>query len=217
MTDKKLKKYRNEYREPKLLSGNRFPASRGSQSVGTELHPIIRHSRPAARGSICRSWFRSGSTLVGSLVAVAIILIALIGTSNFRYYTALDTRRATAQTEAARIALLLCESWRGIQGDLNYDPITTYGPDLIISSDAGPESPDDFTSLGSYLIKLGSSTDDQDGVYHISYYTTLSWKDIQPGLRALNVIVSWAQHETETPDFDNTDKSFSLTIYTLTL
>ena len=159
---------------------------------------------------------RCGSTLISSLIAIAIILIAIIGTSNFRYYTALDTRKARAQTEAARIALLLCESWRGIQGDLSFNPEASLGSDLMISSEEGPESPEDFTTLGSYLIKLGNNND-QDKEYHISYYTTLSWDDIQPGLRALNVIVSWAQHDVGNGGFDSTDKSFSLTIYTLTL
>ncbi|MBN1975135.1 MAG: hypothetical protein JW787_15945 [Sedimentisphaerales bacterium] len=158
---------------------------------------------------------RSGSTLISSLIAVAIILIALIGTSNFRYHTSMDSRRATALTEASRIALLLCESWRGLQGDLDYDPITNLSSDFTISSDEGPSSPDGFTSLGSYLIQLGSNNDDRDE-YHISYYTTLSWQDIQPGLRALNVNVAWAQRDTNT-GYDIADKSFSLTIYTLTV
>ena len=160
--------------------------------------------------------FRSGSTLISSLIAVAIILIALIGTSNFRYYTALDSRRATAQTEAARIALLLCESWRGIQGELSYDPIPVISSDLMIANSEGPEAPDGFTALGSYLIQLGSNLQ-EDNEYHISYYTTLSWQDIQPGLRALNVNVAWAQRDLSVGGFDSADKSFTLTIYTITL
>lgn len=158
--------------------------------------------------------FRNGSTLISSLVAVTIILIAIIGTSNFRYYAALDTRKATAMTESSRIALLLCESWRGMQGDLSYDPIANLSSDLIISNDEGPLAPDGFTTLGSYLIMLGTDSDQSE--YKISYYVTLSWRDIQAGLRALNVNVSWAQRDTGTGGFEGTDKSFSLTTYTLT-
>ena len=55
------------------------------------------------------------------VVAVVILLIALIGTSTFRYAAALDGRRADAQTTAARAALLLCESWRGLNGDATLD------------------------------------------------------------------------------------------------
>ena len=43
---------------------------------------------------------------------ITILLIALIGTSTFRYAAALDVRRADAHTTAARIALALGESWR---------------------------------------------------------------------------------------------------------
>ncbi len=161
--------------------------------------------------------FCRGSVLISTLVAVTIILIAVIGTSNFRYYTALDTRKATAQTEAAGIALLLCESWRGVQGDPAYDPVTNLGSDLAISKSTGPQTPDDFTRLDSYLIKLVNDKD-RNGKddYRISYYVTMSWKDIQPGLRALNVNVAWARRDSNNDGYDKTDKSFMLTIYTLT-
>ena len=161
--------------------------------------------------------FRSGSTLISSMVAVAIVLIAIIGTSNFRYYTTMDTRRAIAKTESSRLALLLCESWRGLQGDLNYNPITVLGSDLAINEDDGPECPEDFTKLDSYLIQLDSnSLLTKTNEYHISYYVTLSWKDIQPGLRALNVVIAWSQKESSSEGLGSADKTFSLTIYTLT-
>ena len=145
----------------------------------------------------------SGSTLVSSMIAVAIIMIALIGTS---------------QTEANRIALLLCETWRGIKGDPDYNPVTDLNSNLMISSSNGPDSPDGFTSLGSYTIKLGiNNANEEDKTYHISYYATLSWKDIEPGLRMLNVNISWAQKDSGVDGFENTDKSFSLTFYTETL
>jgi hypothetical protein len=153
----------------------------------------------------------AGSTLVNSLIAVAIILIALIGTSNFRYYSTLDARKASAQTSAARIALILCESWRGIQGSPSYNPITHLGSDITIVQSEGPNKPDDFTFLGSYRIVLDEQDDDANGA---DYFATLSWKDIKPGLRALNVIITWAQRGQR--GFENTDKTFTLTIYTLT-
>ena len=159
---------------------------------------------------------RRGTTLISALVAVAIILIAVIGTSNFRYYSALDARKATAQTEGARIALMLCEDWRGIQGDLTYNPVTILGSDLTIAVSEGPAVPDGFASLGSFKILLDNPGDDEKD-YHITYYATLSWQDIKPGLRALNVVVAWAQRDKGTGDFKSTDKSYSLTTYTLTI
>ena len=154
---------------------------------------------------------RKGATLVGTLIAVAIILVALIGTSSFRYYAALDARKAAAQTTASRIALMLCENWRGMQGDLNYNPIAQLGTDVTLIQSEGPDCPDDFTLTGSYKIILDEEDNDAEGA---DYFATLSRKDIQPGLRALNVIVAWAQRGES--GFENTDKTFTLTIYTLT-
>jgi Tfp pilus assembly protein PilV len=41
---------------------------------------------------------RRGVSLVGTMVAVTILLIALIGTSTFRYAAAMDGRKARAHT-----------------------------------------------------------------------------------------------------------------------
>lgn len=172
------------------------------------MHDILSIKRPK---KIYKMQFRTGTTLASTLTAVTIILIALIGTSNFRYYAALDARKATAQTTAARTALMLCENWRGIQGSLSYDPVAYLGPDLNVVQDKGPDKPDDFTLLGSYKIVMDEQKDDVEGT---NYYVTLSWKDLQPGLRALNVVVAWAQRSVA--GFENTDKLFTLTIYCLT-
>ncbi len=154
---------------------------------------------------------RSGVSLVGTLVAVVILLIAVIGTSSFRYCSAMDARKADAQASAARIALTLCESWRGINGDVTYDPIAHLGTSLAITqSTSGPAKPSDFTFLGSYVIKLKD-------IHGVTHYATLSWKDVQPGLRALNVTVAWAQRGPGANRTENVDKSFRLTIYTSTL
>lgn len=155
---------------------------------------------------------RRGASLVSTMVAVVILIIALIGTSSFRYSAALDGRKANAQTTAARIALMLCESWRGINGDVNFDPGQLGGSNLDISMlDADLDTPLDFNLLGSYAIVL--NTNDS---YNIEYYASLSWKDVQPGLRALNVVVAWAQQDRGVDGVQGVDKTFSLTIYTQT-
>ena len=177
--------------------------------------------------------FRRGMSLIGAMVAVVILLIALIGTSSFRYYAALDGRRAGTQTTAARVALTLCESWRGVKGDQTFDnfvmqdcftyfpsiqsdPTALLGSDLQISTSAsGPDKPADFVLLGSYIVAL-------DYIESVNYNVTLSWKDIQTGLRALNVVVTWASRDDSVKSKNvltvpTPDKSFSLTIYTQTL
>jgi len=153
---------------------------------------------------------RRGVTLVGTMVAVTILLIALIGTSTFRYAAALDGRKADANTTAARIALTLCESWRGVRGAPTYNPIVLLGSGLQVAAGEGPVKPEDFTLLGSYTLQFN----DDAGVNN--YMATLSWKDIQPGLRALNVLVAWAQRDVGVSGIKGVDKSFGLTVYTQT-
>ena len=157
---------------------------------------------------------RRGVSLVGTMVAVTILLIALIGTSTFRYAAAMDGRKARAQTSAARVALALGESWRGIKGDVTLDPIQLSSSDMTVSASTwgGHEKPDDFTLLGNYMVVL-----DDDDPDSINYYVTMSWKDVQPGLRALNVNVEWAQRgptENGPKVVEFVDKSFGLTVYT---
>ncbi|HEC01953.1 MAG TPA: hypothetical protein ENI81_00325 [Phycisphaerales bacterium] len=157
-----------------------------------------------------RAAIHQGFTLIGTLVAVVVLLVALIGTSTFRYAAALDGRRAEARTTGAGVAMLLCEGWRGLKGDENHDPtqLSTGNVEITQSSWAGHVTPDGYTLLGNYEIVMDSEDEDS-----LNYYATLSWMDIEPGLRALNVNVAWAQRSDSA---DNVDKSFVLTLYTRT-
>ncbi len=146
-----------------------------------------------------------GFSLVSIMVAIVIILVALIGTTNFRYFSALDAKKAAARITAARIGLMLCENWRGLEGTETYDPATYFGSDLTITQSAGPNKPEDFTLLGSYTVTLNGA----------NYYMTLSWTDVSTGLRALNIIVAWAQRSQGLSSITDVDKSFKLTTYAL--
>lgn len=147
----------------------------------------------------------SGFSLVGIMIAMAILIAALIGTSNFRYYSAMDARKAAAKITASRIGLMLCENWRGLGGTTTYDPVAFLSSDLNITTSSGPPEPSDFTLLGSYTVTVNGA----------NFYITLSWKDVNPGLRALNIIVSWAQRELGQSTLSDADKSFTFTTYTL--
>ena len=108
---------------------------------------------------------------------------------------------------------MLSESWRGAKGDETYAPKVLNSSDLDISASAwgGHENPDDFTLLGNYAVTL--EDDDTDSP---NYYATMSWKDVQPGLRALNVNVAWAQRAPDANGAENVDKSYVLTVYSQT-
>ena len=153
----------------------------------------------------CKIRCRRGFSLVSVMIAIVIILAALVGTSNFRYFSTLDAKKAAAKITASRIGLMLCENWRGIGGDETYDPTTSLGSALTITTSTGPAEPADFTLLGSYTITVNGA----------NFYITLSWKDVSTGLRALNVIVAWAQRIQGVSNLNNADQSFKLTTYAL--
>lgn len=147
--------------------------------------------------------------MVDTMVAVAIIGVAVIGTSRVRYCAALDSRRGTMQVGASQTAVLLCESWRAVYGIETYDPITYFGTDTgLVEYDtlASQAAEDGFTQLGSYRLVLDNS----------NYYVTLAWKDVSDGLRALNAIVTWSpQTDQGVVVAASVGKSFSLTTYAL--
>ena len=144
-----------------------------------------------------------GVSLIEIMIAIAVIQVAIVGTSAYRYYSILDTHKATARITAARITLLFCENWRGVKGAEDYDPATYSDVGLTITTGSGPDAPEEFTSLGSYTVISNGFT----------YYATLSWKDVDTELRALNVIVAWAQKFQGQGGFENTDKTFELRTY----
>lgn len=152
-----------------------------------------------------KTWYRSGISLTETMNAVAILSITLIGVSGYRYCSSLDARKADAYIASARIGYLLSESWRGMQGYEAYDPVARLGAGMTITASEGPDAPGGYTVLGSYKIVLND----------ITFYATLSWKDLSSGLRALNTSIVWAQRTHEQNGIDDSDKSFELTTYVL--
>jgi len=148
---------------------------------------------------------RTGITLIEVMAAIVIITIAVLGASGYRYYSALDARKAFVQSTAARVALLLSENWRG----RGYDRIDSYDPPAYLSSDmkiavssVGPDYPSGFTSLGRYEIVVNDAR----------YWAALSYRDDATDLRTLNTVVAWAQRPTSS-DGITLDKTFKLTTF----
>jgi len=165
-------------------------------------------------------------TLVEIMLSVAVLLVAVIGASGYRCYAGLDARKAKTHITAARIALLLSESWRGVKGSETYDPVLHLSPDLSITANTmyqfdstsyviiGSAAAEGFTPLGIYTVVSNNAND--------VYYATLSYKDVSTGLRALNVVVAWPQAGQRAPTTSVSKttgatvgyKLFKLTTYT---
>jgi hypothetical protein len=139
------------------------------------------------------------------MIFIVVLTIAVIGTSGYRYFAAMDIRRSDNEITAGRIAMQLVESWKGIGGgDSTYNPINDTGIGLDIesaSSALAPEKPSTFTLLqngGYYKVVSNDSI----------YYATMSYHTINSAsgnLETLNVIVNWPANES-LPDNDVTTK-----------
>jgi len=105
---------------------------------------------------------------------------------------------------AARIGLLLLETWEGSGGRLDYDPVTVFGSELTISEDtSGPDSPGGFTKLDSYRV-LANRAD---------FLITLSYKNgTENEPNALNASIGWIQNSQGEGSSDY-NKTFRLTTY----
>jgi len=149
-------------------------------------------------------------TLIEVMAAIVIVAIAVLGASGYRYYSTLDARRADFQNAAARIALLLCENWRGRGYDhtTDYDPVThlTSAGLTVANSGVGPGY-----GLTNHLGQYEITADD------VHYWAALSYDAGADGLRTLNVVVAWAQRQTgsaaDIAAAAGLDKTFKLTTY----
>jgi prepilin-type N-terminal cleavage/methylation domain-containing protein len=156
------------------------------------------------------TWKKSsrGLTLVEVMVTVLLISVAVIGAMGFRYFCALDARKADVQITGARLGWMLLEDWKAAGGDATYRPEMKQ---TQLPPGPGPAKPDDFDyMLGSYHIDLK----DVDGLH---YYATLSYRpayqDTQGAhARALNVNVAWMGRGQEW-DGSGPYKTLGLTTY----
>lgn len=145
-----------------------------------------------------------GVTIVEIMVAIVVILVAIIGAMGFRYYSALDARKADVKITAGRIGSLLLEGWVGTGGQLTYDPVAEYGTDMNISVSAtGPAVPTGFTKLDSFQIVADRA----------NYYATLSYRDSTPTQAGeLNIFVAWL-HWYQAGTVSSSDQSVKFTGY----
>lgn len=151
---------------------------------------------------------KDGFTIVEVMITAVILLVAVLGSSGYRYYAALDARRAAQQAEAARIGLILCESWHGVGGVGTYDPVAHLGSSMAISLMSGADGSGfkgaDFNLLGSYQVSANNMT----------YGAVMSWKDINADLRALSVVVTWPVENGYLDAQAPGQKRYELTTYT---
>ena len=151
-----------------------------------------------------KRWCDSGVSIVEATIALVILAIAILGAINFKYFSSLDVKRSNLHDSAARVALMLCESWRGLDGTVSFDPVEEFEPGVVVLATDGPTEPNNFTLLGKYSVFLEDHP----------YYAVLSYQDMDADLRALNVTVVWEQRGQDGTELSEADKIYQLTTYT---
>ncbi|MHC4153049.1 MAG: type IV pilus modification PilV family protein [Planctomycetota bacterium] len=156
-----------------------------------------------------------GTSLLEILIAAIILMVAVIGTAQYRYYWASDIRKGDMQTEAAGIGYLLCESWRGVKGAVDFDPITYLGSDLQIVKVYEPLEilgKDVDTEVFNLLCYCRITSNNNN----TNYYAAMFYRDVSTQVRALNVVVGRASDGKGATTADELSKLklFKLTTYT---
>jgi prepilin-type N-terminal cleavage/methylation domain-containing protein len=140
--------------------------------------------------------YNAGLSLIEIMVVVLVISVAVIGATSFKTYCAVDAKKADVQINAARVASMLLETWKGMGGFSSYDPslefpLSTYGSQFAITkTTTGLAEPTGFAPLASKYRIL-------DKANNVNYFVTLSSKaaiasPAEP--LALNATILWRQN-----------------------
>ena len=176
---------------------------------------------------------RSALTIIEAMIAVFIFGFVCIGATLFLFNAVRETRRATLHDNAARLALLLCDTWRALApkgatdpNDPNtFNPVTTLGSgsnlNMSIANGSAFTYPTGFST--GYLVngggfKITMTTRDLSGNKTDAYYAQLSYMNNPTGdtalkLRALNVTIRWGLNGGDPGYNTATNKSFLFTTY----
>ncbi len=143
-----------------------------------------------------------GFSIVETLLAAVVLMIAIGGIMVFRYYTVVSAERAENQLMAARCAYLLSEAWRGQKGDAAFDPTEQdfdlnfqiqqmTSPGLLGSFPTG--SPGEklkgntgVSLLGNYRVQI----DDKEFQTQLLYSELVGVQN----LNVLHILVVWTDH-----------------------
>ncbi|MFC1782851.1 hypothetical protein ACFL02_04605 [Planctomycetota bacterium] len=153
----------------------------------------------------CKLQHCRGLTLIETVLASVVIMVAGIASIGYRYSVSMDTCKAEDQISASRLGMMLLEGWKGWAGSSDFAPEVSYGSVLNISAaGSGLGGAHGFNILNHYKIVT-------DGV---SYYAVLSSKEAtatEP--KMLNVQITWSRDRQDQTVSSKALKTIGLTTY----
>lgn len=129
--------------------------------------------------------YRNGISLIETMIAMAIVAVAVIGALGFQYHAARHTSMAQAEITATRTAQLLLEDWKSTGGATGYDP-TTLGLGFASASQYQAHYSITIDGLPMYITLANQdiASDSATGITLREISVTINWRrDHQPGLR----------------------------------
>jgi prepilin-type N-terminal cleavage/methylation domain-containing protein len=146
------------------------------------LHDCLRTAGSKDMGCGAKE-HRRALTLVELMVAVAIIAVAVIGAMGFRFYCVTDAKKADVQVNAARIASMILENWKGMGGEKSYNPKTQFG-----------SFTSQFTITPDQQVGASTMYQIQDKTNQVWYDAILSFTEkTLPEPNELSISISWRQ------------------------
>lgn len=143
---------------------------------------------PSEKCVYSQATIRRGFTLTEMMLSILIVMVLATGAMGYQYASTRDVKISEIQASAGRIAMLLLESWKGQQGDTDFDPVDVFNDSMTIqTSNTGPGVPENTSGsamslLGSYEILLSG----------ITYYATLAYDPASAAEpMVLNATVTW--------------------------
>lgn len=136
----------------------------------------------------CSTRQTSAFSLIEVLVTIVLLLIVATGIWRFRYEATLHAERAQQITAAGRVANLICQSWKAVNGVNTYNPTQCNFDSSIVLAATSTTSLttnnlNGFTSLGQWTVQ----TPDAPYAAALFYQDDIS----VPGLRTLRVLLEW--------------------------
>ena len=134
---------------------------------------------------------RKAFTLVEVIATTVILCIIAIGSLNFQYYAARDSKMSKAQMTATRTAQLLLEDWMSTGGSNDYNP-SSLGLGFISTKDS-PSDLGQYSELGTrlqdtlFLVKV----DDIQMLIMLASKDVAYDTDAKVTLRQLSVYISF--------------------------
>jgi len=154
-----------------------------------------------------------GVTLIETMVAVAIMLVAVTGATFYQYYTVLDARKADMRMEASRLGLTLLEGWKGAGCATDFDPQTDFANGQSAEFTAALGVWDTGYGVGPLEMEVCkyAVTTEKNTYFMILSYTDESVTDNIP--MAMNALVTWDSRGYGGSNAADAGSSLRLTTY----